>query len=144
MTDGIFESYKDLGLVNDVFTPEQTRPSLGEGNIARRTRPLRHDGLERPQQRTAHRSQPHQGQDGCSRTTETSQTHTSCEKHLSLKGSIFHTTSDTEVISYIITKERLTAPSIEDGCERRAMERIKGAYSLVIMSPYKAYRGARC
>ncbi len=57
-------------------------------------------------------------------------------EELELNGSIFHTTSDTEVISYIITKERLSAPSIEEAlC--RAMNRIKGAYSLVVMSPSK-------
>jgi amidophosphoribosyltransferase len=57
-------------------------------------------------------------------------------QELELQGSIFHTTSDTEVISYVITKERLTAPSIESAVNR-AMYRIKGAYSLVIMSPSK-------
>ena len=31
-------------------------------------------------------------------------------QELELAGSIFHTTSDTEVIAYIITKERLSAP----------------------------------
>lgn len=40
------------------------------------------------------------------------------------------------MISYIITKERLTAPSIEEAVNR-AMNRIKGAYSLVLMSPSK-------
>lgn len=33
---------------------------------------------------------------------------------LELSGAIFHTTSDTETIAYIITKERLKARSIED------------------------------
>jgi amidophosphoribosyltransferase len=45
-------------------------------------------------------------------------------------------TSDTEVISYIIIKERISAPSIEEAVNR-AMYRLKGAYSLVIMSPSK-------
>lgn len=57
-------------------------------------------------------------------------------QELELQGSIFHTTSDTEVISYMITKERLNAPSIEEAVNR-AMNRIKGAYSLVIMSASK-------
>ena len=55
-------------------------------------------------------------------------------EELELAGSIFHTTTDTEVIAYTITKERLTADSIEEAVSR-AMDRIKGAYSLVIMSP---------
>ncbi|MCR5099605.1 MAG: amidophosphoribosyltransferase [Lachnospiraceae bacterium] len=55
---------------------------------------------------------------------------------LELKGCIFHTTSDTEVISYIITQKRLVTPSIEEAvCE--AMKEIRGAYSLVMMSPAK-------
>ena len=57
-------------------------------------------------------------------------------RELELEGSIFSTTSDTEVISYIITKGRLKAPSIEQAVNQ-AMRRVKGAYSLVIMSPSK-------
>ena len=57
-------------------------------------------------------------------------------EELELAGSIFHTTTDTEVIAYTITKERLTADSIEESVSR-AMDRIKGAYSLAIMSPKK-------
>ena len=47
-----------------------------------------------------------------------------------------HTTSDTEVISYVITKERLSAPSIEEAVDR-AMDKLQGAYSLVVMSATK-------
>ena len=57
-------------------------------------------------------------------------------EELELQGSIFHTTSDTEVISYLITRERLTAPSIEQAANR-AMDKIQGAYSLVMMSATK-------
>ena len=57
-------------------------------------------------------------------------------EELELGGAIFHTTSDTEVIAYIITQERLRCDSIEQAV-LRAMERIEGAYSLVIMSPQK-------
>lgn len=57
-------------------------------------------------------------------------------QEMELKGSLFHTTSDTEVISYIITEERLTAPAIEEAVNR-AMYRVKGAYSLVLMSSTK-------
>lgn len=57
-------------------------------------------------------------------------------RELEMSGSIFHSTSDTEVISYIITKERIAAPSIEVAVFS-AMYRLKGAYSLIIMSPSK-------
>ena len=51
-----------------------------------------------------------------------------------LKGAIFHTTNDTEVISYAITEQRLQRSSIEEAVEY-AMYDLKGAYSLVVMSP---------
>ena len=57
-------------------------------------------------------------------------------EELELQGSIFHTTSDSEVIAYIITKERIVSNSIEEAVNK-AMDRLKGAYSLVIMSPTK-------
>ena len=40
------------------------------------------------------------------------------------------------MISYIITRERLNAPSVEVAVER-AMARLRGAYTLVLMSPTK-------
>ncbi len=57
-------------------------------------------------------------------------------EELELSGSIFHTTSDTEVIAYIITRNRLCCPSIEEAIEK-TMAEIKGAYSLLVMSPSK-------
>ena len=51
-------------------------------------------------------------------------------------GAIFHTTSDTETIAYIITRERLRTSSIENALSR-AMDTLDGAYSLVLMSPQK-------
>ncbi len=61
---------------------------------------------------------------------------------LELEGSIFHTTSDTEVISYIITKERLRCPTIEDAVNE-AMNKIKGSLFSRHHVPLKAYRSAR-
>ena len=68
---------------------------------------------------------------------------TELRTELELQGSIFHSTSDTEVISYIITKERIGCGSIEEAVEK-AMNRLEGAYSLCIMSPSKliAARGS--
>ncbi len=132
--DGIFKVYKDTGLVNDVFTPEIIE-RLGEGNIA-----VGHVRYGTTGSNDRSNSQPivvnhikgkmalaHNG--NLVNSGE-------LRRQLELEGSIFHTTSDTEVISYIITKERLTAPSIEQAVNA-AMNRIKGAYSLVIMSPSK-------
>ena len=52
------------------------------------------------------------------------------------QGGIFQTTSDTEVISYAIAKERLTAPSVEEAVNR-ALPQLRGAFSLIVMSPRK-------
>lgn len=52
------------------------------------------------------------------------------------KGAIFHTTSDSELIAYAIAQARLHGPSVEDAV-RRAMGQIRGAFSLLVMSPRK-------
>ena len=56
--------------------------------------------------------------------------------HFEYQGAIFQTTSDTEVISYAIAHERLTAPSVEEAVSR-ALPMLKGAFSLIVMSPRK-------
>lgn len=132
--DGVFNGFKDKGLVNDVFTTEIIK-SLGEGNIA-----VGHVRYGTTGSNDRSNAQPivvnhikgkmalaHNG--NLINSGE-------LRRELELEGSIFHTTSDTEVISYIITKERLSAPSIEQAVNS-AMNRIKGAYSLVVMSPSK-------
>ncbi len=60
---------------------------------------------------------------------------------LSQTGAIFQTKSDTEVIAYLIARERLNTHCVEDAI-KKAMLQLKGAYSLAIMSPRKLI-GAR-
>ncbi len=55
---------------------------------------------------------------------------------LAKQGCIFQTTIDSEVIAYMIARERVNAPSIEEAIHR-AMPKIHGAYSTVVMSPQK-------
>ncbi len=52
------------------------------------------------------------------------------------KGAIFHTSTDSEVIAYIIAQERLHSGSVEQAV-KRAMHHLHGAYSLVVMSSRK-------
>ena len=52
------------------------------------------------------------------------------------KGAIFHTTTDSEVIAYIIAQERLRCSSIEEAVNR-TISHLLGAYSLVVMSSRK-------
>ncbi|MDO4742841.1 MAG: amidophosphoribosyltransferase [bacterium] len=132
--DGVFHAHKDNGLINDVFNPE-TLSALGEGNIA-----IGHVRYGTTGTKSISNAQPlvvNHIKGNMALAHNGSLTNSSAlREQLEMNGSIFHTTSDTEVISYIITKERLTAPSIEDAvCS--AMDKIEGAYSLAIMSPSK-------
>ncbi len=60
---------------------------------------------------------------------------------LEYTGAIFQTTIDSEVIAYHIARERLNTDTVEEAVNR-ACRKIKGAYSLVVMSPRKLI-GAR-
>lgn len=132
--DGVFTSYKDVGLVNDVFTPENLA-RLGEGNIS-----VGHVRYGTTGVNDRSNAQPIvvNHVKGRMALAHNGNLVNSGElrRSLELEGSIFHTTSDTEVISYLITKARLTAPSIEQAINA-AMNKLKGAYSLVIASPSK-------
>ncbi len=55
---------------------------------------------------------------------------------LAKQGCIFQTTIDTEVVAYMIARERVEAPSIEEAVHR-AVPKIHGAYSMIVMSPQK-------
>ena len=132
--DGVFSHHKDIGLVNEVFTKD-TLAKLGEGNIAighvrygttgasnrANTQPLVLRHVKGPM------AIAHNGN-----LTNAAE----LREEYELKGGIFHTTNDTEVISYAITEKRLETGSIEEAVEQ-AMYKVKGAYSLVVMSPRK-------
>lgn len=131
-------SYKGMGLVNEVFAPEnleQMKGDIGVGhvrystagsstrenaqplvlNYVKGTLALAHNGnlINAPQLR----------------------------KELEYTGAIFQTTIDSEVIAYYIARERLNSQSAEEAV-RRACQRLKGAYALVVASPRKLI-GAR-
>lgn len=131
-------SSKDMGLVNEAFTPEileKLKGDIGVGhvrystagsstrenaqplvlNYVKGTLGLAHNGnlINAPQLR----------------------------KELEYTGAIFQTTIDSEVIAYHIARERLNSKTVEEAVGR-AMQKIKGAYSLIIMSPRKLI-GAR-
>ncbi len=132
--DGLFSFHKDVGLVNDVFTPEVMN-KLGQGNMS-----VGHCRYGTTGNNDRANAQPIVVNHikGRMALAHNGNLVNSMElrEELELNGSIFHTTSDTEVISYIITRERINCSSIEEAVNR-AMYKIKGAYSLVIMSPSK-------
>ena len=132
--DGVFVSHKDLGLVGEVFSKERlssfpaatmavahTRYGTTGASNRRNCQPMEVNHQK------GHMAIAHNG--NLSNAAE-------LRSALELNGSIFHSTSDTETIAYIVTKERLTAPSIEEALSR-AMNTLDGAYSLILMSPRK-------
>ena len=132
--DGMFFSYKDLGLVSDVFSQE-TLVQLPEGNMA-----VGHVRYGTTGGTTRNNCQPievnHQkGKMALAHNGNLSNALELRDK-LELSGAIFHTTSDTETIAYVITRERLMTPSIEEAVSN-TMNLLEGAYSLVLMSSTK-------
>lgn len=132
--DGVFRDYRDVGLVNEVFN-SKILAELGQGKIA-----LGHVRYSTTGNSNKINSQPllvrhvkgpmaiaHNGS-----IVNSSQ----LRREYELNGGIFHTTNDSEVISYAITEQRIQSKSIEEAVER-AMYKIKGAYSIAVMSPQK-------
>ncbi|MGN1248792.1 MAG: amidophosphoribosyltransferase [Candidatus Spyradocola sp.] len=57
-------------------------------------------------------------------------------RELEQQGAIFQCTSDTEVIAFLIARERLNTPSVEEAVAR-VLPRLEGSFSLLVMSPKK-------
>ncbi len=132
--DGLFFSHKDLGLVSDVFSKD-VMANFPSGTMAvAHTRYGTTGGTNRSN------CQPIEvnHQKGRMAIAHNGNLSNAAELRsaLELSGAIFHTSSDTETIAYIVTKERLSAPSIEEALSR-AMDKLEGAYSLILMSPQK-------
>ncbi len=132
--DGVFRTWKDTGLVNEVFTADRLA-ALGGGSIA--VGHVRYATTGSDSKRNAqplvinHRkgrmALAHNGN-----LTNSLELRDALEE----RGSIFHTTTDSEVIAYVIVQERLRRGSIEEAVAA-AMDTLCGAYSLVIASPAK-------
>ena len=132
--DGVFTAYRDVGLVSEVF-PKERLQALGTGSIAvghvrygttgsdnkRNVQPILVNHFK-GRMALAHNGNLTNSQE--------------LRQKLESSGSIFHTTTDSEVIAYIIVQERLKTSSIEAAVSA-AMGHIEGAYSLVISSPTK-------
>lgn len=132
--DGVFSSYKDLGLVSEVFS-KSTLSHFPEGTMA-----VGHVRYGTTGGNTRSNCQPIEvnHQKGKMALAHNGNLSNALElrDRLELSGAIFHTTSDTETIAYMITRERLKTSSIEDAVSN-AMNFLEGAYSLVMMSSAK-------
>ena len=132
--DGVISCHKGNGLVNDVFKKD-TLDALGQGQMAVghvRYGTTGSGGIFNAQPMVVNHIKGSMALAHNGNLTNSAE----LREALEMNGSIFHSTSDTEVISYIITKERISAPSIE-AAVFSTMYRLKGAYSLIIMSPTK-------
>ena len=135
---GKVTSYKGMGLVNEVFTPDNLEALHGDIDVG-------HTRYSTAGASTRENAQPlvlnyvkgtlalaHNG--NLINAAE-------LRRDLEYTGAIFQTTIDSEVIAYHIARERLNSKTAEEAVNRACLK-IKGAYALVVMSPRKLM-GAR-
>lgn len=132
--DGVFSSYKDLGLVNEVFSAD-VLSRFPKGNMA--VGHVRYGTTGGTNRRNCQPIEVYH-QKGKMALAHNGNLSNAVElrNQLELSGAIFHTTSDTETIAHIVTRKRLEASSIEEAVSA-AMDTLDGAYSLVLMSSQK-------
>ena len=131
-------SAKEMGLVNESFTPETLERLKGDIGVG-------HVRYSTAGSSTRENAQPLvlnyvKGTLGLAHNGNLINA-PELRHELEYTGAIFQTTIDSEVIAYHIARERLNTDTVE-AAVGRAMQKIKGAYSLVIMSPRKLI-GAR-
>lgn len=131
--DGVISYSKDMGLVTEAFCREtlekldgqiavaHVRYSTAGGSVRENAQPL----VMRYAKGTL--AIAHNGN-----LTNASE----LKQEMQQVGCIFQTTIDSEVIAYVIARERLHCHSIEEAVVR-TLDTIKGAYSLLVMSPQK-------
>ncbi|MDI9509287.1 MAG: amidophosphoribosyltransferase [Bacillota bacterium] len=135
---GIVKSCKGMGLISEVCTEENMENLKGDIGVG-------HVRYSRTGENSMHNIQPLVlnyikgtlclAQNGSIVNTK------ELREELEYTGAIFQTTIDTEVIAYHIARERLKSKTAEEAVTN-AMKKLRGAYSLVIMSPRKLI-GAR-
>lgn len=130
---GCVQSYKGMGLVNEVFNGENLGKLKGDIGVG-------HVRYSTAGESTRENAQPLvlnyiKGTLALAHNGNLINT-PGLRQELAYGGAIFQTTIDSEVIAYHIARERVAAPTVEEAVAR-AMRKIQGAYSLVIMSPRK-------
>lgn len=135
---GKVNSHKDMGLLSEAFHPDPFHKLTG--NIG-----LGHVRYSTAGSSTRENAQPLvlnyvKGILGLAHNGNLINT-LKLRKELEYTGAIFQTTTDSEVIAYHIARERIHCDCVEHAVAR-AMKKIMGAYSLIVMSPRKLI-GAR-
>ena len=138
--DGVLSGYRDLGLVSEVFTKRVLEELPRGAKMA-----TGHVRYATAGQRSRSNAQPmvlHHCKGAMAVCHNGNLVNApKLRRKLEMSGSIFHGTSDTEVIAYLLTQNRLLTPNIEMAVSR-TMDKIEGAYALAVMSPRKLI-GAR-
>lgn len=131
--DSVIRLYKDCGLVNEVFTQEilsGLKGSIAVGHV----RYSASNGISREN-----------AQPLVSRYFKGSLTIAlngniinadELREELERTGALFQSMNSTEVILHMAARARVNTKTIQDAL-RQAMDRLKGAYSMVLMSPRK-------
>ena len=134
--DGVITGHRDLGLVNEVFTPQvmeamrKPEARMATGHVRYATAGSRVRANAQPMIVRHGRGTMALCHNG--NLTNAIQLRNALEND----GAIFHGSSDTEVICYLLTRNRLKHKSIEQAVSA-TMAQLDGAYSLIIMSSTK-------
>lgn len=132
--DGVFSQRRDSGLVNDVFAGSALS-KLGLGTMAIGN--VRYGTMKSKSRENAEPIVVNHVKGRLAIATAGALANgDELRRELEMEGMIFHTNSDAELISYLVIKERLAAPSIEEAVSR-AMKKLVGGYCLLLMSPRK-------
>ena len=131
---GVVSYHKDVGLVSNVFKPHIV-DSLPKGKIS--IGHVRYSTTGAPKKENAQPIVTRYAKGNLSIVHNGNLINAmDLKEELQNAGAIFNSTSDTEVIAYLIARERLKTHSVEDAV-KNAVKYIRGAYSLLVMSSKK-------
>lgn len=130
---GVISYHKDMGLVSEVFNPKiinkldgqicigHVRYSTAGGSVRNNAQPLVMRYIK--------------GTIAIAHNGNLTNAH-EIKQELERRGALFQTTIDSEVIAFLIARERVNTHSVEEAV-MRTMKQISGSYSLLVMSPRK-------
>lgn len=134
---GLVDYYKDCGIVPEVFDKQHLDTLIENGNgdiavghVRYSPNKLIHQVNSQPLVMRYARGTISLANNGCLVNTA------ELRRELEHDGCVFQTSGDAELIAYLIARARLAAGSIERAVSVM-MDRVSGAYSLVLMSPRK-------
>ena len=132
--DGVFHTYKDSGLVNEVFSGNVLK-ALGCGQIS--VGNVRYGTSDTKDRINAEPIVVNHSKGKLAISLDGKLVNAmELKQEMEIQGSIFHTGNDAEIISAVIIKERIGSASIEEAISK-SMKKLKGAFSLLVMSPQK-------